>query len=88
MPASARRSVYLIDSYWLPRSLWWISLSASDGLRWQMAWFRASRTLSDQRATGSSAVANGGHRGRDAPADNLAGEDVDDECDIDHALPA
>jgi hypothetical protein len=20
----ARRSVYLIDTYWLPRSLWWI----------------------------------------------------------------
>jgi len=43
---------------------------------WQMAWFRASRTVSDQRATGSSAIANGGHRRRDAPADDLAGEDV------------
>jgi hypothetical protein len=44
-----------------------------------MAWFRASSTVSDQRATGSSAIANRGHRGRDAPAHDLAGEDIDDE---------
>ena len=25
MPASASRSVYLIDRYWLPLSLWWTS---------------------------------------------------------------
>ena len=44
MPTSASRSVYRIDRYWLPRSLSWISLSASDGALWQIAWFRASKT--------------------------------------------
>jgi len=30
----------------------------------------------------------GGHRGGDTPADDLAGEDVDDEGHVDHPLPA
>ena len=30
----------------------------------------------------------GRHRGRDTPADDLAGEDVDDESHVDHPLPA
>jgi len=43
-PASIRRSVYLIDTYWTPRSLWWTRPSPRTGLRSCRACSSASRT--------------------------------------------
>src|SRR6202021_345715 len=74
-PASARRSVYLMETYWLPLSLWCTSLLPCTGRRSWRACSRASRTKLGMR------------RPAHPPADDPAGIGVDDKGDIDEAGP-
>ena len=88
MPASASLSVYLIDRFWLPRSLWWIKLSAWEGARWQIAWLRASSTkpvVMDVDTRQPTIL-----RAKTSMNETLSaiGPRTMVECDVNHALPA
>jgi hypothetical protein len=72
--ASARRSVYLIATYWLPRSLWWTSPAAMGGPALIQSLFKS---IEDETGMGRSA---------DPPADDVSGENADDEGDINETL--
>jgi hypothetical protein len=73
MPASASRSVYLIDRYCDPRSEWCTSPACPAAL--MNGLFQG---IEDEP---------GMRRAADPPADDAAGEGVDDEGDVDEALP-
>ena len=71
----ARRSVYLIERYWLPLSLWWMRpplmsrLALMDGLL--------------QGVENEAGMSRPAH----PPADDPPGVGIDDECDIDKPVP-
>lgn len=75
MPASVRRSLYLIETYCEPLSLWWIMASSRPGWRAYSAWLLGIQN--ESRA----------HRLADAPANDPAREDLNHESGIDEALP-
>src|SRR6188768_2142161 len=74
MPASARRSVYLIDRYWLPRSL----LMDEAAAVWPAFVDRLFQRIQDEAGVGCPA---------DPPAHDIAGVDVDHEGHVDEAGP-
>ena len=75
MPASARRSVYLIETYCTRDRVWWTRPPPGDGPALVQGLL--------QRIEHEAGV----RRARHTPADDAAGEDVDDEGDVDEAGP-
>lgn len=75
MPASARRSVYRMETYWLPLSLWCIRPSMRLGCRACSACFQGI-----QNEVCSHPVAH-------PPANDSPGKDIDHEGDVEPALP-
>src|ERR1700722_3795595 len=74
MPASARRSVYLIETYWLP-----LSLRCTSPPRW------TGRRSCSACSSASSTKPVRGARG--PPAHDPAGICIDDKRDVDEAGP-
>src|SRR3954468_14640560 len=74
MPASARRSVYLIDRYWLPR----IAMMDEAAAVWPAFVDRLFQCIQDEAGMGCPA---------DPPAHDIAGGDVDHEGHVNEADP-
>jgi len=75
MPASARRSVYLIATYWLPGPLWCTKPAVTDGPPIVQ---RLLQGIEDEARM---------RRAAGAPSDDAAGEGVDDKRHVNKALP-